>query len=75
MSPDATQIAQYTTDATALLLSSLDGAETQKITLPEGLTAGRPFIMRVRFSPDGSRLAALGLQNADEQQYVVIYDL
>ena len=75
LSPDGTRIAQYSTDATSLLLSSVDGAETQKISLPEGLAPGRPFMMRLRFSADGSRLAALGLQDANEQQHVVIYDL
>ena len=75
LSPDAARIAQYKEDETALLLSPVGEGITGSYSFPDGLSAGRPFLMRVRFSPDGSRLAALGLQNADEQQHVVLYDL
>ncbi|HYO89029.1 MAG TPA: WD40 repeat domain-containing protein [Candidatus Limnocylindrales bacterium] len=75
LSPDGAQIAQYNADETALLVSPVEGGETQGLTFPDGLTAGSTGGLRLRYSPDGSRLVALGLRDTDEQLQVVIYDL
>lgn len=75
LSPDGEQIAQYNADETSLLLSSVDGSKTGALAFPDGLAAGPRFSLRLYYSPGGSRLAATGLKDADEQNVIVIYDL
>ena len=74
LSPDGEQIAQFNADRNGLILSDSDGAKTESWLLADGLETVRP-LLRLRFSPDGSRLAVAGAQNSDEQSVILVYDL
>lgn len=73
LSPDGRQIAQYNADETGLLLSAVDGSKTSELAFPEGLSAGPRAFLRVRFSPDGARLVATGLKDADDQSVIAVF--
>ncbi len=74
LSPDGEQMAQYNADSTAVLLTAIEGEKVQTLALPDGLETVRP-LLRLRYSPDGSRLIAGGLRDANEQGVIVVYDL
>jgi hypothetical protein len=74
LSPDGEHIAQFNADRTGLILSSVDGEKVQAWPLPSGLEAVSP-LARLRYSPDGSRLVVTGVQNAEEESVILVYDL
>jgi WD40 repeat protein len=74
LSGDGQTVAQYSADATALLISGVSDAAARKLALPAGLAPVRP-LLGLQFSPDDARLLAAGLQTSDEQGTILVFDL
>jgi hypothetical protein len=74
LSGDGQTVAQYSADATALLISGVSDAAARKLALPAGLAPVRP-LLGLQFSPDDARLLAAGLQTSDEQGTILVFEL